>query len=582
MKDNPFITSFSQWLATVDENYLIALSNKGIYKRSLKDLEKGLAVTATLEEGAVDLRLGGEADGVQCRVSEDIKNSTCTCPSRTMCKHRVIGLLYLKEHFLSLFGASQPGAAEVTGETADTAETIGTAPPAAADFSALLELSPGELKEMVTPGEFNGILFRLQYGVEVDIEEKAVLTVTFRGEGIFCRFPPREPLKHSICSCKSESPCFHRVEALFRFLLARGKTSLQEILTRDVPAVPAEVLEQVKGLVEKILNTGLSRLPAGIGEEIEGLAVIAGARGGPGLENQLRGLKGDMDQYIGKHAGFSPGETIARLVRVFNQVLLLQGEPGPHHRHFTGESRSAYIEVPPLELTGMGAEAWYTKSGYAGMTIYFYSREKEKWFTYSYSRPVYFDDARVNVRGIFKSEAPWGTGLPLREFSRSLLRLDRARVNKEYRLSSSEECRARVTGKTETDWLEHAPSSLLVKDWTTLGERYVQEHSCWFLRPGRTPHPVILDIDHWGKLHYDDVRQVLKGVLYDAGKNKLSLEVSFSPYSKRMIRNIEQAQRAGVLPGLILAKVFLRPGGLAVFPIAAYGEKGNVFNWMLE
>ena len=78
-------------LLQTDEEYLIGLSNKGTVKRAYKDLEQETpSVTWDGEEAEAAWK---EA---VCRIRAPFGDSTCSCPSRSICRHRIAAILYLK------------------------------------------------------------------------------------------------------------------------------------------------------------------------------------------------------------------------------------------------------------------------------------------------------------------------------------------------------------------------------------------------------------------------------------------------------------------------------------------------------
>lgn len=78
-------------LAAADEESLTALANKGIYKRACKDTD-GLAPEYTEKGSSAEVSIGGET----VTVCVPIKDSKCSCPSRTVCRHIIGAVLLLK------------------------------------------------------------------------------------------------------------------------------------------------------------------------------------------------------------------------------------------------------------------------------------------------------------------------------------------------------------------------------------------------------------------------------------------------------------------------------------------------------
>lgn len=79
-------------LSAANEDTLTALANKGLYKRALKDIE-GLSAEYTEVDDTIQIAVGGE----QCVIRFPFEKSTCSCPSRTVCRHILGAILLLKK-----------------------------------------------------------------------------------------------------------------------------------------------------------------------------------------------------------------------------------------------------------------------------------------------------------------------------------------------------------------------------------------------------------------------------------------------------------------------------------------------------
>ena len=119
-------------LAGIDDDYLIGISNKGIVKRAYKDMEEGRLMEEgpSMEEensmegaaagiGAlgeeVVVKVGAETVTVRFPLGE----SKCTCPSRSICRHVVHGILILRERCLR-------GGTDSAGQDAQDLSAAGT------------------------------------------------------------------------------------------------------------------------------------------------------------------------------------------------------------------------------------------------------------------------------------------------------------------------------------------------------------------------------------------------------------------------------------------------------------------------
>ena len=76
-----------------EENFLISLTNKGIYNRALKDFKNIKDIK--IEEAENKIKISFE--NIRIFFTENIKEASCNCPSKKICKHVIIALLYIKE-----------------------------------------------------------------------------------------------------------------------------------------------------------------------------------------------------------------------------------------------------------------------------------------------------------------------------------------------------------------------------------------------------------------------------------------------------------------------------------------------------
>ena len=76
-----------------EENFLISLTNKGIYNRAIKDFKN--IKNIKIEEAEDKIKIS--FDNIEIFFTESIKETKCNCPSQNICKHIIIALLYIKE-----------------------------------------------------------------------------------------------------------------------------------------------------------------------------------------------------------------------------------------------------------------------------------------------------------------------------------------------------------------------------------------------------------------------------------------------------------------------------------------------------
>ena len=78
-----------QFVPFANEAFLVTLANKGLYKRALKDLETTGQITLTVTGSHLQVQL----DDITVCLAPNVSQSTCSCPSKTVCKHILMGIL---------------------------------------------------------------------------------------------------------------------------------------------------------------------------------------------------------------------------------------------------------------------------------------------------------------------------------------------------------------------------------------------------------------------------------------------------------------------------------------------------------
>lgn len=95
----------------IDDDYLVGISNKGIVKRAYKDMETTLCKlldqdqNEILEEAVSGFLQGfSMEEGIAVKVGEEtvhirmpLGESTCSCPSRSICRHVILGILTVQK-----------------------------------------------------------------------------------------------------------------------------------------------------------------------------------------------------------------------------------------------------------------------------------------------------------------------------------------------------------------------------------------------------------------------------------------------------------------------------------------------------
>jgi hypothetical protein len=587
-RDN-FLIKFNIFINSINDDYLIGLSNKGIFNRASKDMEKAGAIKITVEDKGIKCEL---PDGNICIVSEEPKKFKCSCPSRTICKHVIMSYLGIMKQGLGL--TSDEDAENHNAEILSNSSKVQTM-----DFSELLNIELKSIKKSVGDRVLGSIVKRLEFGLKAEIEEKNILTIAFKEEDISVKFVPfitenngetlsikdSTIMNNALCSCKDKELCSHKAEALIHYSLHKGKISYDTIkaLIEEDENISTEVfkdvLTAVKNNIEEIYSIGLSRFPENFTDTIEQLALICHNSNLPRMEKSLRALSFELQLYLSKNTLFSLQRFRSLLQRIYScAAAVMKGADKNILKKLVGEHKSSYYEMPPIELHAIGAEAWASKSGYQGITCYFINPSIDRYFTYTVSRPTYYDGG--GAFNLLEQSSPWGIKGKLSEVSRCSIKLIKGKVNDEFRLSSSEECIGEVLGRTQIN--NTNLKEKVIDSWKVLFLKLEELYLDDLQERREKDNLFLLKISSFGRSSFNNIHQSFTMPIYDSENRKINIKLNYNNISKRIIENLERVERLQSFPYMLLCEVYIDDEGIAVVPITAYFEGGIMQNWTLE
>ena len=388
-------------LLQADDEYLAGLSNKGTVKRAYKDLEQEKpSARWDGEEAEVSWK---EAS---CRVRAPLGDSSCSCPSRSVCRHLIGAILYLKKELEAEGQKDQKtGAGELQEDPfleqrKEPENKKGELQP---DLEqALLAVPMARLRQALKTRGLREFLAHAEAGGRPGLEAGASGTV------LTVRFPWNErivkllcPLEHSSCTCHSRELCVHKAQAVLAFQLQKGAVTLEELKAMDSTAADWDLEElsqaarQMKEGIRLQLLTGLSRLSPEAEEAMERLAVISHGAGLADFETELRAAASEYRQYFRRSGAFRTEDLLGRLLALYRKASLLERTKEPERiRQLAGTFRDAYHPVPRLHLTAIGGRSFKSKAGYEGERYYFLETEQKRWYTWTDARPVFYEGRR--------------------------------------------------------------------------------------------------------------------------------------------------------------------------------------------
>ena len=105
------MSALTNALRSADESYLVGMSNRGLYKRAVKDLE---TADGTLTPDGETLVVSVSGETVTLR--DPLWESTCSCPSRSICRHVLTAILYAQAHLDEQDGEPEEGPEHIPPE----------------------------------------------------------------------------------------------------------------------------------------------------------------------------------------------------------------------------------------------------------------------------------------------------------------------------------------------------------------------------------------------------------------------------------------------------------------------------------
>ena len=534
-------------LAAADDNYLIGLCNKGTVNRAKKDLAALTDPECAPEGGGVTVRLG-EAS---CLITAPLGESRCSCPSSSLCRHRITAILWLKQQL-----DEQP---------------VGPPPPSKPEFHELRAYPADKLAKQLGAKRLSAALFRHGSGGGPEITETSVVAVDMPWLPASVRL--LEPLEHSSCTCHSKTFCPHKAEALLYWQLKEGIAD--PALLQTQPAGTDLDLEAAHGVCRAVretlaaqMATGLSRMPPVVCETAERMAALCHTAKLPELERALRGLHGEYAAYFARSATYRDAALLQRISAAFRLAGALEEADGETAPALAGTFRDEYLPVGDLRLYLLGMREFSGRSGYAGTIYYFWERDAHKFYTFTHVRPTFYENETSRR---FSAAVPWGLPGPLHQAWNFSLDLTRAKVTQTGNLSASEQCRATLLDRREPGSVY--PRDLIYTDFKLLFEQRGAPHApererLAVIRPHRCePQP------------YDTVQQLFTVRLLDNQGRDLWLEVRYQKEEAKVVDRLEQLadslKKKPLLSPVFFGAVYREEDRLKLYPIEYFTEWGE-------
>lgn len=533
------VKEIKAFLPMVSEEFLVSISNKGIYKRSLKDLEKlRESVTLTqIGEGEIGVKI----DGCDVVLNLNIQKSTCTCPSTSICKHRIMGLLYLKEFYEknSIEDVETP-----QGEVEDKKDTE--------EYQELKELTSEKLLELLGKKLYNSMINSLSIRDEAEFQYGEMLTVILPNQNVKVYFPKEKSIENSICSCKEKKLCEHRAYALTSFMVREGRLSEKDLecTSVEIGEREREFFRTVQGYLENIFDKGIAGLTGNEIDTLEKFYIQAyGMKFFVGAE-ELKSLATEIGYYIGKNISFSHKRMLHTMCTLYNRFNSLQiVEKREKKSILVGQKQEDKFNLSKINLLGLGATAFLTKRGDILATSYFFCEDIQKIITMSTLRPA------GELYQLYNSGFAWNEEHSLKKVSISRVVLSEAKLSSE-KVSSSKSTKSLIKGLTTLEELE----KIAIDDYSIIQSKIRQNKFDYFSPYSSTSGVNLVKVEKIEDMEFDRVEQKLKMKAFDSEGRVINFYIEYNRVTENGIRYLER--RKGKDIKYILGSISERKGEL--------------------
>lgn len=519
---NSIINEIKSFLPFINEEFIVSISNKGIYKRSVKDLEKArenisLAVKDT---GLIEVKI----EDAVVELNVNIQNSKCTCPSSSICKHIVMALLYLKE----FYDNNQDGAEEIKEEAKEEIdETV--------FYEELKKLTGEKVLELVGKKNYNSLINSIFIRNEAVFEYGDMLTVFIASQSVKVYFPKENSIENAMCSCKEKGICSHKAYALISYLIKKGKITEEdtEYDKIEIGEKEREIIQNLHLFISSIFDRGISGLTGNEISQAEkfyiqtyGIKLFAAA-------DELKNLSSELGFYFSKNISFSNKRLMHILCSVYNRIsALLVTEDNRKKLMLAGQRQEEKFNLDNIELMGLGASGGLTKRNDLLVTAYFYCKDIKTILSMSTLRP-YENSSQLGT--LYNMGQVWSNDLSFKEVSMSKMTLRDAKLST-GKVSSAKSTVCSIKGKTS----EEDVQEIAVSDYSFIGEE-LRKHKFKYFEPySATKNIFLIKAEEIKNIEYDKIEQKLKFDSCDSNGNIITFDIKYSSVSENSIKYFEK------------------------------------------
>lgn len=540
----------------LDDSSWEALASRGLLRRARKELEGGLAVSvATETESAVTLLVPPYEVSMS---TAGPARATCTCPAGSVCQHILTAGLYLQ----SLSAAAAPAPSVLSPESIR---------------DEIAPFTQEQLRAWAGPAEYRAALAVVEKNsLPPAIEWTDSVLIRLMPSAIEARFVPGAGLDGMIVPATKGSrvavAAMLALRAVLGFEMPQAERQQLLIELTGAPRTNAEILTSAQEVMEEAVAVGLSHLSSGIGARLTTLAISAQGANLTRISLALKALADEVRALQEREAQADESRLFLSLARCWALADATRRSGDAADPGLVGVSRSQYVDVPEMELCGVGAYPWQTRSGYRGLTLLFWSNKTHEFLSWSEARPR---AQQFDPRQRFFADGPWDGAQSPRQVASSNIILRGARRTAAGRISGSSKTTALVPGPTSLAQLEFGDRCF--NSWPALNVRALAVQPIGLRDSNPLDRVAVIEPTFAGAKSFESVTQTLVWEVYDQEENLLQLSLPFEELSKETVRTLEAVNPPAGSHWKILVNLSLGDKGLIAMPISIL-DPGNAIS----
>ena len=616
------ITEIDSIYPFLTEAYLLTLTNKGIYNRAHKDLEKSkdcLKVVWNEEQLKLQVQL---EEGVCVTLRNPIQDSQCTCPSQSLCRHIMTALLYCKGYYEE----NKPSDAASKADNDESSEYASKADNGelndyiskanrdepnhctgshdkhnnshrckdaeqkmeiVADLPELDALTEEEIAKCFGKKMYNEALKKWEHLGEISYTYGAFVTVVLKDK-FTIYFTKSNTLDQAVCSCKERGLCAHKLYALIAYLKKERKRELHPIEEAFKWGEQEDsCCMELKKEISLILDKGLGNLTERSINKVERLYINAYSCKFYELASELKSLSGELIYYFSRNVAFSNKRTMHLLCRIYNRLEAMEAQKQDQAKlkYLLGKLRQESLELDELHLLGLGARCFLTKRQDLVIMGYFYCQEVQRIVTMSTLRPLEGNSNNQGnsslSRGLNKSieylySAPlvWEDEFAFESLMSAKVILEKG-VLKEGKLSTTKKSKGKVVGETTIEDV----SPLAIEDYEALKEALKTQKQCYFEPYAIRQNTYVVKPDTISEMIYNKVTQRLEFTVYDQKGETIAFYLPYNAITDTIISTLEKGKNQ--VYTYILGHVFLKGDHIEAELLCLFHQKGGKSQWKI-